>query len=89
MITIGNPLGRAFTGNHGDGLLRFGKANVEGWPDSNDEVGGFGYRGGGYYDQDLIDNFNPHSPIGHRFYGSWSGGPRYVAYGYRAGRSGW
>ena len=32
-------------------------------------------------------NFNPHSPIGYLYYGAWSGGPRYISYGYRAGRS--
>ena len=89
VITIGNPEGREFTGNHGDGSIEFGKANVEGWPLSNDEKGGYGYRGGGFYESNLIGQFNPHSPIGYRYYGSWSGGPRYVAYGYRAGRSAW
>ena len=89
VITIGNALGRGFTGNHGDGSIDFGKANVEGWPLSDDEKGGYGYRGGGYYESNLIGQFNPHSPIGYRYYGSWSGGPRYVAYGYRAGHSGW
>ena len=37
--------------------------------------------------QELSDSdFNPHSPIGYRYYVAWSGGPGYVAYGYRAGR---
>ncbi|MEL7160559.1 MAG: SUMF1/EgtB/PvdO family nonheme iron enzyme [Bacteroidota bacterium] len=45
-ITVGNPPGRAFTGNHGDGLLTFsGAANVPGWPTS---ALGIGYRGGSY-----------------------------------------
>lgn len=89
VITIGNPIGRQFTGYHGDGHIRFGKANVINWPLSDDEIGGFGYRGGGYYESNLIGEFNPHSPVGYRYYGAWSGGPKYVAYGYRAGRSDW
>ncbi len=88
VITIGNPIGRSFKGSHGDGLLSFGNATNEDWPNSDDEVGGFGYRGGGYYEIGTrYSDFNPHSPIGYRYYGSWSGGPRSIAYGYRAGRS--
>ncbi len=89
VITIGNPLGREFIGEHGDGLIRFGKANVANWPLSDDEEGGYGYRGGGYYESTIIGEFNPHAPIGYRYYGAWSGGPKSVAYGYRAGRSAW
>lgn len=88
VITIGNEIGRQFEGTHGDGILSFGEATNEDWPKSDDEVGGFGYRGGGYYTPDTeYSNFNPHSPIGYRFYGSWSGGPRSIAYGFRAGRT--
>jgi hypothetical protein len=88
VITAGNPVGRQFKGSHGDGHLRFGHATNEDWPDSDDEVGGFGYRGGGYYEVGRkYDDFNPHSPIGYRYYGAWSGGPRSIAYGFRAGRT--
>lgn len=88
VITIGNEIGRSFQGTHGDGILSFGHATNEDWPKSDDEVGGFGYRGGGYYTPDTqYSDFNPHSPIGYRFYGAWSGGPRSIAYGFRAGRS--
>ncbi len=88
VITIGNPVGRTFKGSHGDGKLDFGNATNHDWPKSDNEVGGFGYRGGGYYQVGgFYGDFNPHSPIGYRYYGSWSGGPRYIAYGYRAGRS--
>lgn len=88
VITIGNPIGRSFKGTHGDGVLDFGKATNDDWPTSDDEVGGFGYRGGGYYQIGTIySDFNPHSPIGYRYYGAWSGGPRYISYGYRGGRS--
>ncbi len=47
VITIGNPRGRAFKGSHGDGILDFGSATNEDWPDNDNEQGGFGYRGGG------------------------------------------
>ncbi len=88
VITVGNSIGRAFKGTHGDGQLDFGKATNKDWPSSDDEVGGFGYRGGGYYETGTAyTDFNPHSPIGYRYYGAWSGGPRYISYGYRAGRS--
>ncbi|WP_353777633.1 SUMF1/EgtB/PvdO family nonheme iron enzyme [Winogradskyella sp. 3972H.M.0a.05] len=88
VITIGNQLGRSFIGTHGDGKLRFGSATNDDWPKSDNEIGGFGYRGGGYYKVGTAyGDFNPHSPIGYRFYGAWSGGPRSIAYGYRAGRS--
>ena len=89
VITIGNPIGRAFKGSHGDGKLSFGNATNPDWPTSDNEVGGFGYRGGGYYQiGTAYSDFNPHSPIGYRYYGAWSGGPRSIAYGYRAGLSG-
>lgn len=88
VITIGNPIGRSFIGSHGDGKLHFGNATNEDWPNNDNEVGGFGYRGGGYYHIGTnYSDFNPHSPIGYRYYGAWSGGPRSIAYGYRAGRS--
>ena len=88
VITIGNPIGRSFQGTHGDGVLDFGHATNDDWPTSDNEVGGFGYRGGGYYEVGTFySDFNPHSPIGYRYYGAWSGGPRYISYGYRAGRS--
>lgn len=45
-ITVGNPEGRAFTGEHGDGqLLGNGNANVADWPTT---ALGIGYRGGSY-----------------------------------------
>ena len=88
VITVGNPIGRAFKGTHGDGMLDFGEATNEDWPKSDNEVGGFGYRGGGYYSPGTYySDFNPHSPTGYRYYGAWSGGPRSIAYGYRAGRT--
>ncbi len=88
VITIGDPIGRAFQGSHGDGQLSFASSTNDDWPTSDHEMGGFGYRGGGYYEVGTgYSDFNPHSPIGYRYYGAWSGGPRSIAYGYRAGRS--
>lgn len=88
VITVGNPKGRAFRGTHGDGILDYGNATNIDWPTSDNDKGGFGYRGGGYYDIGTeYSDYNPHSPIGYRYYGAWSGGPRSIAYGYRAGRS--
>ena len=44
LITVGNPQGRAFSGNHGDGeLLNSGFHNVAGWPAAD---AGLGFRGG-------------------------------------------
>ncbi len=45
-ITVGNPVGRAFNGAHGDGnITTAGAANVIGWPTS---ATGIGFRGGSY-----------------------------------------
>ncbi len=46
-VTVGNPQGRSFTGNQGDGRLVAGNAPAHqlGWP----EMGGFGFRGGSWY----------------------------------------
>ncbi|PHI20273.1 hypothetical protein CEQ90_08790 [Lewinellaceae bacterium SD302] len=45
-ITVGNPSGRAFSGEHGDGLITAaGDANVVNWPAG---ALGIGYRGGSY-----------------------------------------
>jgi len=50
--------------------------------------GGYGYRGGGYYERGYSDtDLNPHSRVEQRPYGSWGGGPRGVAYGFRAART--
>ncbi|WP_420315971.1 SUMF1/EgtB/PvdO family nonheme iron enzyme [Ekhidna sp.] len=89
VITVGDEVGRAFTGVHGDGSISYyGYANVDDWPEGFQEVKGYGYRGGGYYGvKGEITDFNPFSPIAYRTYGAWSGGPRNAAYGYRASRT--
>jgi len=90
VITIGDTVGRAFKGQHGDGNIDnyYGNATVEGWPSGyRDSEGGYGYRGGGFYGENWISRTNPYPPIAFRPYGSWSGGPRNAAYGFRAART--
>jgi formylglycine-generating enzyme required for sulfatase activity len=89
VVTVGHPKGRAFQGSHGDGRIsEYGFAQNSDWPKGNDEQGGYGYRGGGYYEHGKAAGaFNPHSPVAWRPYGSWAGGPRSIAYGFRCVRS--
>jgi formylglycine-generating enzyme required for sulfatase activity len=94
-VTIGHPRGRAFRGTHGDGTLRdYGLATNDDWPLGDNEAGGYGYRGGGYYERErernrdwTVRELNPYSPVEWRNFGSWGGGPRGVAYGFRAVRT--
>jgi formylglycine-generating enzyme required for sulfatase activity len=85
VITVGHPLGRAFVGSHGDGRLNYyGFANNADWPKGDTEIGGFGFRGGGFYEhRQAYSEFNPHSPIAYRRFGAWAGGNRTQAYGSR------
>lgn len=85
VITIGDEKGRQFKGTHGDGVpTNYGLASNDDWPQGNNETGGFGFRGGGFYFHDrLYHDFNPFSPIAYRRYGGWSGGNRTEAYGTR------
>jgi formylglycine-generating enzyme required for sulfatase activity len=89
VISFGHPRGRAFRGTHGDGrLAEYGDATNEDWPLGDADAGGYGYRGGGYYERGMQPReFNPYSPIAYRRYGSWGGGPRSIAYGFRAVRT--
>jgi formylglycine-generating enzyme required for sulfatase activity len=95
VVTLGHPRGRAFRGTHGDGTLRgYGLATNDDWPAGDHDGGGYGYRGGGFYewDRERVRNpnevaLNPHSPVSWRPYGSWGGAPRSVAYGFRAVRT--
>jgi hypothetical protein len=89
VITVGDSTGRAFQGTHGDGKLsEYGLATNPDWPNQNDEKGGFGFAGGGFYDPDRgYTEFNPFSPVSFRPYGAWSGGNRTEAYGSRLVRS--
>ncbi|MFN4256268.1 MAG: SUMF1/EgtB/PvdO family nonheme iron enzyme [Saprospiraceae bacterium] len=90
VVSIGHPTGRAFRGSHGDGRVDgYGQATNPDWPKGSDEsTGGFGYRGGGYYEHGkAAGDFNPHSPIGWRNFAAWAGGPRSIAYGFRCVRT--
>jgi formylglycine-generating enzyme required for sulfatase activity len=89
VITPGDSTGRAFTGQHGDGVIDgYGFADVEQWPKGIKGTSGYGYRGGGYYGgQPYLSDFVPYSPIAFRRFGAWSGGPRNAAYGFRAART--
>lgn len=84
-VSIGHPIGRNFKGSHGDGLIsEAGSATNADWPKGINEEGGYGYRGGGYYQHTMkVSEFNPHSPIAYRRYGAWSGGKRSIAYSQR------
>ena len=89
VVTAGHPVGRAYRGTHGDGRLTgYGFATNQDWPRGDDNPGGYGYRGGGYYQHGRPEGvFNPHSPIAYRRFGAWGGGPRYLAYGFRCVRT--
>ncbi len=90
VVSIGHPAGRAFSGTHGDGRLGgYGFASNNDWPRGDDERGGgYGYRGGGYYEHGKpAGDFNPHSPVGWRNFAAWAGGPRSIAYGFRCVRT--
>ncbi len=84
-VTIGDPIGRNYLGTHGDGIIsEEGRATNTDWPKGINEEGGYGYRGGGYYYHGMkIGDYNPHSPIAYRPYGSWAGGKRSIAYSQR------
>lgn len=84
-VTVGDSTGRNFKGSHGDGMLaNYGFASNEDWPKGSTETAGFGFRGGGFYENQMqYGGFNPHSPIGYRNFGAWPGGARSVAYGSR------
>ncbi|MDT7831774.1 SUMF1/EgtB/PvdO family nonheme iron enzyme [Flavobacteriaceae bacterium S356] len=84
-VTIGHPIGRNYTGTHGDGLIsKEGTATNIDWPKGIREEGGYGYRGGGYYSHGKkATDYNPHSPTAYRPYGSWAGGKRSIAYSQR------
>ena len=89
VVTPAHVRGRAFQGSHGDGrVTQFGSATNADWPKGDEALGGFGYRGGGYYahGQDAGE-LNPHSRTEWRRFGAWGDAPRSVAYGFRAVRT--
>lgn len=88
-ITVGDSVGRAFEGTHGDGRLSaYAAATNADWPVGYTQSKGFGFRGGGYYEDNMLYGvFNPHSPIGFRNFAAWPGAYRYHAYGSRFART--
>lgn len=83
-VSLGHPIGRAYTGSHGDGVLSTDGTTNADWPKGINEEGGYGYRGGGYYQHGKKPgDYNPHSPIAYRPYAAWSGGKRSIAYSQR------
>ena len=89
VVSIGHPVGRSFTGTHGDGKLspQVSATNTD-WPVGTSETGGVGFRGGGFYGYNReYHQFNPFSPIAYRPYGGWHGTNRSKAYGGRLVRS--
>ena len=90
-VTLGNPAGRQFTGNHGDGeLAGNGDADVPLWPRvgmsplimaTEIGTGGFGYRGGDFY--------NPEADlrVSDRHVAAFHSGRRLFGLGFRAVRS--
>lgn len=83
-VSIGHPIGRAYQGSHGDGVLTTDGTVNSDWPKGIREEGGYGYRGGGYYEHGKTPGaYNPHSPIAYRPYAAWSGGKRSIAYSQR------
>lgn len=88
-VTPAHSRGRAFEGSHGDGRLTgYGAATNPDWPKADEGEGGFGYRGGGYYEHGFnAGPFNPHSRTEWRRFGAWGEAPRSVAYGFRGVRT--
>lgn len=97
VVSAGHPKGRAFLGSHGDGTLGLhGFATNGDWPSGDHNGGGYGYKGGGYYEMSrempriAVDeplSLNPHSPIDWRNFAAWGAAPRSLAYGFRAVRT--
>jgi len=89
VVTAGNPVGRAFTGSHGDGVLdpRTGAATNADWPLGEERlVPGVGYRGGAeYFTEPTLTN--PESRVAIRTYGAWGGAHRFKTYSARACRT--
>lgn len=89
VITVGHPNGRNFRGTHGDGILSSkGFATNNDWAKGEENSGGVGYRGGGFYGYKRgYHEYNPFSPIAFRPYGGWHGTSRAKAYGGRLVRT--
>ncbi|MCR9248546.1 MAG: formylglycine-generating enzyme family protein [bacterium] len=93
VVSLGHPIGRAFRGTHGDGVLSAaGDATNADWPAASADdksAFGIGYRGGAeYFAAAKPDNpTNPASPVALRTYGAWEGAARYKTYSARGCRT--
>ena len=79
IVTVGNPIGRGYTGSNGNGILStVGNADVAYWPDNT--ATGSGFRGGGWSDGanylNVSDRDGAASKVNYRYY----------EYGFRAVR---
>jgi len=78
-VTVGNPQGRAFDGQHGDGKLDVdGYADVPNWPDFTST--GVGYKGGAFDDAPSDLNVSERTWVNYGAYGRsiWHGTTRGV-----------
>ncbi|GAB1857023.1 hypothetical protein MHTCC0001_18590 [Flavobacteriaceae bacterium MHTCC 0001] len=67
-ISVGNPEGRSFSNNHGDGILSAnGFANVSSWPVDNT---GWGFRGGAYPNQPIFTRVSDRNDAANGFSGT-------------------
>jgi len=89
LVSLGHAKGRSFKGTHGDGVLTAqGLATNTDWPTGDEDSGGVGFRGGGFYGHDReYHEYNPFSPISYRPYGGWHGTMPSIAYGTRLVRT--
>ena len=89
VISAGHPVGRAFRGSHGDGVLDGCSATNADWPrmSSDRAAPGIGYRGGAEYFGGEPNETNPFSCVGTRQYAGWDGAFRYKTYSARACRT--
>jgi formylglycine-generating enzyme required for sulfatase activity len=80
VVTVGNALGRAYTGAHGDGALDpSGDADVAGWPDAAGE--GSGFRGGDWASGEASLRTSDRS------YAAYARAYRYTFFGWRGVRT--
>ena len=80
VVSIGSSEGRAFAGQHGDGLLSVnGLSNTAGWPDSTGL--GAGFRGGGF------ESSQAEIMISNRSWAARTDSSRNASYGGRGARS--
>lgn len=68
-VSVGNPEGRAFDGQHGDGTITAGgQSNVPNWPLVTGE--GYGYRGAGYPNDEQFLYVSDRNDAANSFFGA-------------------